>query len=179
MRNLAVDPEEIKRLAKHRDDENWDLRSWIKARYDFNDERLMSVVRRLADEITPQIDCTQCANCCRTLALRLELGDLARLAQGLRMSVAEVQKTYLRPSEQGGWELPAPCPLLEGNLCRVYEHRPRECRDYPHLHADFREHSISRIEGASVCPIVFNVVEQMKRELRWPGLRRKWPRGSA
>ena len=41
----------------------------------------------------------------------------------------------------GKWQLPAPCPLLEGNLCRVY--------------------------GNRICPIVFNLFELMKEELNW------------
>jgi Fe-S-cluster containining protein len=75
----------------------------------------------------------------------------------------------------GRWQLPAPCPLLEGNLCRVYDTRPTSCREYPHLHNDFRASSISRINNTFICPIVFNVVEEMKYALRWPR-RNRWRR---
>jgi Fe-S-cluster containining protein len=65
--------------------------------------------------------------------------------------------------------------LLEGTLCRFYEARPVSCREYPYLHRDFRAHSISRINSTFICPIVFNVVEQMKYALRWPR-RNRWRR---
>jgi Fe-S-cluster containining protein len=94
---------------------------------------------------------------------------VARLALALGRTVPEVQETYLQFEEDGGgtWCLPAPCPLLDGNLCSVYNARPDECREYPHLHSDFRAASISRINNAFICPIVFNVIEEMKVALRW------------
>jgi Fe-S-cluster containining protein len=177
MGKWVTDPGEVKRLAEEREDENWDFRNWIKRDFGFDDERLMPVVRQLADEITAQIDCTQCANCCRKTVTSLDDGDVERLAAALGMSVAEVQGTYLEHDQDygGRWQLPAPCPLLEGNLCRVYEARPTACREYPHLHDDFREASISRINNTFLCPIVFNLVEELKPALRWPR-RSRWRR---
>ena len=177
MSNLVTDPQEVERLAEEREDENWAFRDWIKVEFGFDDERLMSVVRELADEITAQIDCTQCANCCRKTATNLDEEDTERLAAALDMSVAELQEAYLKwDDDRGGrWQLPAPYPLLEGNLCRVYDARPTSCREYPHLHNDFRASSISRINNTFICPIVFNVVEEMKYALRWPR-RDRWQR---
>jgi len=177
MDELVTDPREVGRLAEEREDENWDFRNWIKLEFDFEDERLMSVVRDLADEITAQIDCTQCANCCEKTRTILEGDDISRLAVALDMTVPALQETYLEFEEDygGRWYLPAPCPLLEGKLCRVYEARPSSCREYPHLHNDFRAASISRINSTFTCPIVFNVVEDMKYALRWPR-RNRWRR---
>jgi uncharacterized protein len=59
-----------------------------------------------------------------------------------------------------------PCPLLVGNLCSCYDHRPECCRSYPHLHKNGRMWSLLRIvEDVSVCPIVYNVYERLKEEL--------------
>jgi Fe-S-cluster containining protein len=169
MEQLVTDPHEVERLAEEHEDENWDFRNWIKLEYGFDDERLMSVVRELADQITAQIDCTQCANCCRKTSTALEDEDIERLAAALDMAIPDLQKTYLEFVEDrgGNWSLPAPCPLLEDSLCRVYEARPAACREYPHLHNDFRAASISRINNTFTCPIVFNVVEGMKAALPW------------
>jgi len=175
---LVTDPQETERLAEKREDENWAFRNWIKVEFGFDDERLMSVVNELTEAITAQIDCTECANCCRVTATRLEEEDVERLAEALDMSIPAFQDAYLEFVEEAGghWKLPAPCPLLEGNLCRVYEARPVNCRAYPHLlHKDFRAHSISRIHSTFTCPIVFNVVEEMKYALRWPQ-RNRWRR---
>ena len=165
---LVTDPTEVERLAEELNDENWAFRAWIKAHPDLNDEQLMAVVRRVAEVITPQIDCTTCANCCRLLAPPVHQGEMQRLAHALGMSISSLKHTCLRQGDSGQWELPAPCPLLDGNLCRVYDARPKPCRDYPHLHNDFRAHSMARINDASICPIVFNVIQRMKVELHYP-----------
>lgn len=174
---LVTDPQEVELLAEEREDENWAFRDWIKLEFGFDDDRLMSVVNELTEEITAQIDCTECANCCRVTATRLEEEDIERLADALDMSVSAFREAYLEFDEEAGghWQMPAPCPLLEGNLCRVYEARPDSCREYPYLHNDFRAHSISRIHSTFICPIVFNVVEEMKYALRWPQ-RNRWRR---
>lgn len=174
---LVTDPQEAERLAEEREDENWAFRDWIKLEFGFDDERLMSVVNELTEEITAQIDCTACANCCRLTATHVEEEDIERLADALDMSVSAFREAYLEFDEEAGghWQMPAPCPLLEGNLCRVYEARPDSCREYPYLHNDFRAHSISRIRSTFICPIVFNVVEEMKYALRWPQ-RNRWRR---
>ena len=164
---LVIDPTEVQRLAEELQDENWAFRAWIKSNLDLDDEQLMSVVHWLAEDVTALIDCTICANCCPVLAPSLDLEDMQRLARALDVDIPSLQATYLRRDKLGKWELPAPCPLLDGNLCRVYDARPKPCREYPHLQNDFRAHSIARINDTFICPIVFNVVEGMKAELDW------------
>jgi len=175
MDRLVTDPRKVERLAEDREDENWDFRGWIKRDYGFDDHQLMSVVRELTDKITPQIDCTQCANCCRRTRTALDDKDIERLAEVLGITVPTFQETYLEFEEDRGgrWILPAPCPLLDGNLCRVYDARPDSCREYPHLHNDFRSASISRINNTFICPIVYNVVEELKSELGWSSRRHR------
>jgi len=85
MAKLVKDPREVERLAEEREDENWAFRSWIKMEFGFDDERLMSVVRELADGITAQIDCTQCANCCRKTVTALDSEEMERLAAATGM----------------------------------------------------------------------------------------------
>jgi Fe-S-cluster containining protein len=134
-------------------------------------------VRDLADEFTARIDCTQCANCCRETVTEVDEADMERLVAALGMAIPAFCEAYLEFDEDygGRWLMPAPCPLLDGNLCRVYEARPQRCHDYPHLHNDFRAHTISRIRNTFLCPIVFNVVEEMKYALGWPR-RNRWRR---
>jgi Fe-S-cluster containining protein len=170
MVDLVTDPDEVARRAAEKEDENWAFRAWLKGRYGYDDERLMRVVSKLAEHVSSQIDCTECANCCRQLDVYLEAGDVKRLAGVLEMTVSALQTSFLQADvefEEKSWYLPAPCPLLEDNLCRTYAARPDECRAYPHLHADFVAHSIRRIEDAFVCPIVYNVVEGIKDALGW------------
>jgi len=170
MSDLVRDPNEVALLAAEKEGENWAFRAWLKGRYGYDDEGLMSVVRDLADYVASQIDCTDCANCCRQLDTYLSDEDIERLARSLGVDNSEFQAAYLQAEAEVGeesWCLPAPCPLLEGKMCRAYAARPDPCRAYPHLHSDFIAHSIRRIEGTFICPVVYNVVEGMKDLLRW------------
>ena len=58
-----------------------------------------------------------------------------------------------------------PCVFLnEDNSCKIYEDRPRACREYPHT--DQRKmHQVLDItlKNISVCPAVFEIVERLKK----------------
>ena len=169
---IIKDPQEVKRFAKQREDENQDFRAWIKG-HGPDDDELNALVQKLSDEVWAKIDCALCANCCRVTNTNAVPDEFASLAQALNMSIQEFKDKVLRfDHQEKSWILPCPCPLLDGNLCRVYDDRPLQCRDYPNLDANFRSHSLSRIANAEICPIVFNVIEALKHELRWPGLKR-------
>lgn len=170
---IVRDPKQVEQLAGQREDENWEFRAWIKG-HGPDDDALNELVQSLTDQVWAEMDCTQCANCCRVTSTAVVPDEFALLSRALGLSVEEFKASVLRfDNPDKRWELPAPCPLLAGNLCRVYDDRPQPCRDYPNLHHDFRMHSIARFSNAEICPIVFNVIELLKLELRWPGLRRR------
>ena len=59
-----------------------------------------------------------------------------------------------------------PCPLLDGTRCSCYKDRPKDCRSYPHLHEkEMTTRLLGVLGNAEVCPIVYNVLENLKAEL--------------
>jgi Fe-S-cluster containining protein len=81
------------------------------------------------------------------------------------MKPDEFQQKYLlhEEEEDGFCFQETPCPFLHGNLCCVYDQRPRDCRSYPHLQKkDFVSRLMQAVSNYSVCPIVFNVYEELK-----------------
>ena len=92
------------------------------------------------------------------MALSVDGKELARLARRLGVNNEEC-KTRMKQ---------IPCPFLDGNLCTIYDDRPKDCRDFPHLHKrDMRSRSIALIENAELCPIVFNTLQRLKMRLGW------------
>jgi len=165
--NLQTDHKIVFALAEEKKDENWRFRSFLK-RCGLNSEELDAIVHRHYEDVASQIDCLECGNCCRLILPTLSDDDVKNLAAGLGISPEEVIEVYLVRNESGELTLnQLPCPLLEGNRCRVFDHRPENCRSYPHLHKkDFVFRLINVVWNYSICPIVFNVYERLKEELR-------------
>lgn len=164
---LEIEIKRIQELAQQRKDANWEFRCFLKGS-DLSIRRIDLTVHNLYWEVSREIDCTKCANCCKTVGPVLKPTDVRRLAKHLELSINEFRSRFLADdSERNGSVFRSqPCPFLQNNLCTVYDHRPGDCHSYPHLH---KREFVFRINQAfsncSVCPIVFNVYEQLKREL--------------
>ncbi len=56
-----------------------------------------------------------------------------------------------------------PCHFLNDNKCTVYEHRFEGCKEFPALHLpNFKDRLFTTFMHYERCPIIFNVVEQLK-----------------
>jgi len=78
MMHLETDLSKIKRLADIREDENFRFRTFLKGK---DSVKIDSIVHRLHKEITAQIDCTLCGNCCCQLKPEVYEEDVEALAQ--------------------------------------------------------------------------------------------------
>ena len=93
--------------------------------------------------------------------------DVKRLAKFLGLPEAEFRTQYVQryEEEDGDTFNTQPCPFLKNNRCVVYDVRPGDCLSYPHLQKkDFPQRLITAINNCSVCPVVFNVFERLKRD---------------
>lgn len=126
------------------------------------------IVITLNEEITAQIDCTSCGNCCRTLMINVAETDAERLSAHLQQTKEVFYKKYIERSSQGTLAVMncIPCHFLHENKCNVYKARPTECREFPGLHnAGFTKRLFATFMHYSRCLIVYNVVERLKEEL--------------
>jgi Fe-S-cluster containining protein len=167
MSDIITDLATIRARVKAEEDENIRFRQFVKYRLDWSDRRLDETVDRLATEVEAVVDCTQCANCCRVLEISLVDEDLARLGAHLGLSPAEVTERYAAEGTQCDRAFAhSPCAFLDGDRCSLYPARPRDCREYPHLHkTEFRQRMWHLLIHAEDCPIVFNVLARMKAEI--------------
>ena len=166
---IETDLKKIKETAQKKEDENWEFRSFLKGYY-IEVEELDSIVHRLFELVSMEIDCTTCGNCCKEVSPALDQEDIERLAHGLGTSIDQFRQQFLVENDKNFSEglifNKKPCPFLKGNLCSHYELRPEDCRSFPHLHKEeFVSRLINVIQNYAVCPIVFNVYERLKKEL--------------
>jgi len=163
---MLTDLVQIRRLGEQKKEENSRFRAYLK-RHDYSDRRL----RRLAEEIESQIDCTQCANCCRVPEVGITDRDIEKLSRFLGVTTKEFLRDYAQRGEDDELILKRTdegCVFLNGNLCTVYEARPRNCANFPHLvrgDGSIASRMWEMVDRATYCPIVYNWMEAVKQEM--------------
>jgi Fe-S-cluster containining protein len=155
----------IKQFADIRENENIRFRTFLKGK---DEKKIDSIVHRLHKEITTEIDCTACANCCCCLTPNVSKADINILARLENISPEEFQAGYCETDDGDIHLKDSPCRYIDGKKCGIYENRPEQCRTFPNTD---KTEFISRLRGMinyyEICPIVFNLMEILKKELRF------------
>lgn len=162
---IDIDIEKVEKLGKLREDENFKFRAFLKGQ---DPDSIDKIVHRLNIEISNQIDCTACGNCCMKLKPCITEKDIKKLSHRLNLNPQQIKDDYIEIDEGVQYFRNIPCSFLKDKKCTVYNDRPEDCASYPHLH---KKLFISRLWGVidnySICPIVFNVFEKLKTELNY------------
>jgi uncharacterized protein len=163
---VSVDLEHFKKQAENLKKENRQYFNKLKLR---KPKDLDEVFHEAHEEVFQEIDCLQCANCCKTTSPIFYQKDIERAAKAMRMKPGDFIEKYLRLDEDNDYVLQtAPCPFLDGeNYCRIYEDRPNACREYPHTD---RKKIVQILEltfkNTMVCPAVLKMIEKVKKDLK-------------
>ncbi len=163
---LVTDLSEVFRLGTAKAEENVAFRRFLRA-HNHSDEQF----HILASKVQQQVDCTACANCCRQSVVTAGKAEIEDIARHLGIEPEAAMRLYtipdpgapasriLKNSGEG-------CVFLDGNLCLIYEARPKTCRDFPHVAAGIRSlggRPASHARWAAHCPIIYNALERYKR----------------
>ncbi len=164
MTNLEVNLETITAVARAKQAENLSFKTFLRR---FSSAELDALVEQLTADVEPRIDCKQCANCCKSLHAAALEDELPSLAERKQISIEQFKMQFLRPHKEAFYFVSRPCPMLDStNLCNVYDARPICCRTFPNLTGEHFKYRFNAVmEKYDACPIVFNVVEQLKSVL--------------
>jgi hypothetical protein len=121
---MSFDLVQIRKLARKKEDENWEFRAFLKGECDLESDEIDRRVFETTRRVWTGIDCTSCANCCRELQPSFSEEKVNRLAQRLDMP-------------------------------------------------DFVFRTIAMLERTSTCPIVYEVMEDLKNSLGFSRRRRR------
>ncbi len=164
---MITDLVQIRLLGEKKRPENERFRRHMKS-HDHSDR----ILRRMAEEVEEQIDCCECANCCKVATVKLSERDIERLARHLRIPVKRFLARYTAESEEEGVILrrtdETGCVFLAGKECIVYDARPDTCQRFPHLvrgNGSIASRMWQFVDRACYCPIVYNALEAFKEEL--------------
>jgi len=141
-----IDLEKYHQLALQKQKEHRKFLATLKKKAPKN---LDKIALEIHDEVFQEIDCTACANCCKTLG-------------------PDFKEAVLQVDEDGDKVFKAmPCPFLGGdNLCSIYDVRPKACREFPHTDRK-KIYQINHltIKNTLTCPAAYLFVEKLKERL--------------
>jgi Fe-S-cluster containining protein len=164
--DIVTDLAEIARLAALREEENDHFRSFIEARHPGETDKH---VFRLQEAVSAHIDCRQCGNCCRSLMIVVSEDELDQVAALTNETSTDFKSKYIAEGLAGKMLLNSmPCRFLADSSCTIYAHRFAGCREFPALDLPgFSQRYFTIQMHYDRCPIIFNVVEQLKKELHF------------
>lgn len=89
------------------------------------------------------------------------------LSAHLHQSREDFDQQYLEKGSNGLMIMNRmPCHFLADNKCTVYEYRFEGCKEFPALHLpNFKRRLFTTFMHYERCPIIFNVVEELKTEM--------------
>ncbi|OIQ97361.1 flagellin N-methylase [mine drainage metagenome] len=151
-------------MAVVKQTENDNFTSFLKT---LDSKAVDDMVHQLNETISALIDCTNCGNCCKTLMINVTDGEANTIAGYLHQTRKKFDEQYVEKGVNGMMIMnKMPCHFLNENKCTVYENRFSGCREFPAMHLpDFQERLFTTFMHYDRCPIIFNVVEQLKNQL--------------
>jgi uncharacterized protein len=162
---VVTDLAEVFRVGTAKASENLAFRRYLSARH-----APEAPFQILAGEIQQQVDCRACANCCRHSVVAVNPAEINAIAQYLDTTPEAVTRLYTVADRDTSTlrvlrTSPEACVFLDGNLCMIYDARPKACRDFPHV--ALGRHTLggrpaSLARWAALCPIIFNAMEEYK-----------------
>jgi Fe-S-cluster containining protein len=124
------------------------------------------LVARLDGEMWKEVNCTECANCCKTMTPTFTPADVKRISAHLGMKAKDFSAKWLKKEEDSeDWvNITQPCQFLEDNKCSIYEVRPADCAEFPHHNKKpFDAYNETFKNNLIHCPATLNLVDRMKK----------------
>lgn len=127
---------------------------------------LQAIASKESINVWNDINCLDCANCCRTMTPTYTPRDIKDIAAFLKISTGEMKRKWLKKERAtGNWiNKTTPCQFLdlETNLCRVYDVRPADCAGFPHLKKKYFINYVHvHKQNLDECPATFKMIERM------------------
>ena len=158
---LETDLNKIAAFSAQHENENDRFKLFVKER---KGDQIDSNVYQLNEKVAAQIDCTKCGNCCKSLMVLISDAEADNLSVHLGHTRKKFDNDYLEKGTNGLMIMNRmPCPFLAEKKCSIYEHRFEGCKEFPALHLpNFKNRLFTTFMHYERCPIIFNVVEQLK-----------------
>ena len=127
---------------------------------------LDKIAETIDAEVWKEVDCLSSANCCKSMTPTFSGKDIRRIAAHFEITPKEFKERWLEfDKESGDWvNVKQPCQFLNptNNMCSIYEVRPVDCADFPHLKKKkMVEYIHVHQQNIAYCPATYKMVEKM------------------
>lgn len=137
---------------------------------DHNPSRGLDKIKLEADRMVWQeVNCLDCANCCKTMSPTYSKKDISRISKFLEMDEKTFRDKWLYKDKTGDWmNKKQPCQFLDlkTNKCGIYEVRPADCAGFPH-HSKKKMTDYTHVykQNIEFCPATYKWVEKLQHIL--------------
>ena len=165
-RECMINPSKINKVSEKHNEENLEFRQFLKQHAD--SEELDAQFLELHTKLFADYDCCKCANCCRAYSVVLNENDVETVSQHLGQSKNDFINENMEKSffDEGDYIMKTqPCIFLcSDGKCQINDIKPATCQDFPFTNKPDRLSSMySIIDFASECPVVFEILERLKK----------------
>jgi len=120
-------------------------------------------------KVWQELDCLDCANCCKTMSPTYTKKDVLRIAAHLNMDEKSFREKWLYKDKTGDWmNKSQPCQFLDlkTNMCDIYAVRPADCAGFPH-HTKKKMTDYMHVykQNIEYCPATYRLVEKMMERM--------------
>ena len=162
---METDLKRVYRLGTRRHKDNQRFLRRLKYRHPWSKRKLTILQRELTREVWAEVDCTECGNCCSSMQLQLNARDCAQVAEAIGITTEQFRSEYTSKHRDGFWYLKKqPCAFQDARtrLCTIYDQRPSRCHGFPYMDENILDDMAGTLDKVPYCPIVFNVIEELK-----------------
>ena len=159
---------DLKKFAKKADKKKDKLIKFLNKLDKIVPEDMPELVAEVDKQVWEDIDCLECANCCKTMTPTYNKADIARISKHFGMTPKAFKEKWLYKDKSGDWMNTAtPCQFLgKDNKCSIYEIRPEDCAGFPHHHKkEFDLYNDTYIGNVPRCPATFELVSRLKKRV--------------
>ncbi|HMN33368.1 MAG TPA: YkgJ family cysteine cluster protein [Chitinophagaceae bacterium] len=131
---------------------------------------LQNIIAVLEKETWNEVDCLECANCCKVMTPTFTNEDIKRISSYVNMNENEFTDKWLKVEEESKDVVNKiqPCQFLnlETNKCTIYEVRPADCREFPHFkRKPFGDYNHVHEQNIEYCPATFKLIAKLKKRI--------------
>jgi hypothetical protein len=162
---MEINPDTLQELKLLAIKEKKENASFLKQLARKSPGKVDEAFQRLHEEVFEEVNCLDCGNCCKSFGPRITDADVRRISAALKIKASVLTASYLRMDEDNDYVFQAmPCPFLDSdNYCKIYENRPRACRDYPHTDRRRMQQILDiTLKNMETCPAVSEIVKRLK-----------------